>query len=75
MYCCRRKYTNEKARIKDGKVEFECAWLADPTKCRQHITFPLHLQMIDDMVKWVREAICNHQILRLNHLMKTLSTS
>jgi hypothetical protein len=54
------KYIDEKARIEDGKAKFDCVWLTNLTTCRQPITFPLHLQMIDDMVKWVREAIRNH---------------
>jgi hypothetical protein len=27
------------------------------------IIFPLHLQKINDVVMWVRETICNHQVV------------
>jgi hypothetical protein len=27
------KYLDEKARIEDGRVDFECIWLFDPNTC------------------------------------------
>ncbi len=44
-------------------MHFEYASQDDPTTCRQPIIFPPHLQKINDMVMWVRETICNHQVI------------
>jgi hypothetical protein len=55
-----QKNNAKKACIEDVRVEFQCAWLPNPTTSREPIRFLEHLQQIDDMVMWVHEAICHH---------------
>ncbi len=46
----------------DNIIEFEHAWEVNPTTCHQPIIIPPHVQEIDDMAMWGREAICNNQV-------------
>jgi hypothetical protein len=59
---CIRKYKDEKAHIEGERVDFECAWVANPITCDKLVAFPTHLQEVDEMAKWVRNAICTHQV-------------
>ncbi len=54
---CHRKYMDEKLHIEDGRANFECAWLSNPTTNGHPVIFPKHLQQIDKMAKWVRDTI------------------
>jgi hypothetical protein len=59
---CHRKYRDEKLHIEDGRADFECAWLLNPTTSGHHVIFPKHLQQIDKMTKWVKDAIQTYQL-------------
>jgi hypothetical protein len=50
--------------MEDARIEFQCDWLSNHTTSGQPITFPPHLQEIDQMAKWVKEAIQTHQVDR-----------
>jgi len=51
----------KKAWIEVGRVEFEGAWLSNPTTSAQPMIFLPHLQEIDVMAKWVKDAIQTYQ--------------
>jgi hypothetical protein len=52
--------------LKGKGVHFEHAWqYGHPTTCHQPIIFPPHLQKINDMAIWVKEAICDHLLMKI----------
>jgi hypothetical protein len=59
---CIKKYKDENKKIKGEKVDFEHAWATNPITCDKPVAFPTHLQEVDEMAKWVRNAICTHQV-------------
>jgi hypothetical protein len=69
------KYNAKKACIKNARVEFQCAWLTNPTTCHEPIKFLEHLQQIDDMAMWVREAICDHHATTMEPINEDLHLS
>jgi hypothetical protein len=65
-YGCHRKYMDEKLHIEDGRVNFERAWLSNPTTSGHLVIFPKHLQQIDKMAKWVRDTIQTYQLINIS---------
>ncbi len=59
---CIRKYKDEKAQIEGERADFECSWVANPITCDKLVSFLAHLQEFDEMAKWVKNAICTHQV-------------
>ncbi len=59
---CIMKYKDERAQIKGEKTDFENALATNPITCDKPVAFPTHLQEVDEMAKWVKNAICTHQV-------------
>jgi hypothetical protein len=58
--------------LKHKGVHFARAWQDDPTTCHQPIINPPHLQKINDMVMWVKEAICGHKVVMVEPIDENL---
>jgi hypothetical protein len=63
---------DEKLRIEDGRVNFECAWLSNPTTSGHLVIFPEYLQKIDKMAKWVRDTIQTYQLISISPIDEDL---
>ncbi len=57
-----KKYKYEKAQIEGERTSFEHAWVTNPITCDKSMAFPAHLQEVDEMAKWVKNAIHTHQV-------------
>lgn len=64
-----RKYKDEKARIEVEKTKFEQTWVSNPVTFNKLVAFLAHLGQVDEMAKWVRNAICTHQGRSLDNIV------
>jgi hypothetical protein len=59
-----RKYKVEKAWVEEEKIDCEHDWVLNLVTCDIIVAFPMHLIEVDEMAKWVSNAICTYQLSR-----------
>jgi len=59
-----RKYKVEKAWVEDEKIDFEHDWVLNLITCDTLVAFPMHLIEVNEMAKWVSNAIYTYQLSR-----------
>jgi hypothetical protein len=59
---CIRKYKDERAWIEGERTDFERAWARNLITCDKPLAFLAYFQEVDEMAKWVKNAIHTHQV-------------